>query len=298
MNQHGTPPLVTIGMPVYNEKRFIAEAIQSVLDQTCTDFELLISDDASTDGTAEICADLAARDARIRFVRQDTNLGPFLNLKFVTDQARSPFLVWLAQDDKLAPGYLEECLQQLNPSPQTVLVSSDFEIIDEAGRPICTEFLESIRAAIPWRVRRAEFFRFPVYSNIFYGFYGMMRTQACQKMFSELKKPRYMSQIELPVMARLATMGEIFSFARVLRYYRRVGTSLYHTERNSLREKSRFRQFAIQARHFAGLIADQVAVLLHSPLPGAAKCGILARLAYFYCVRCVVLVARGKPPGH
>ena len=68
-------------------------------------------------------------------------------------------------------------------------------------------------------MRRAEFFKFPVYSNIFYSFYGMIRTIACQRMFGELGKPRYMSQIELPVLARLATAGEIFSFAQDLRYY-------------------------------------------------------------------------------
>jgi glycosyltransferase involved in cell wall biosynthesis len=291
-----TGPAVTVGMPVYNEKRFIAEAIESVLAQSFTDFELLISDDASTDGTAEICACFAAQDGRVRFVRQDINLGPFLNLKYVTDQARSPLLVWLAQDDKLSPGYLEECLQQINLNPASVLVSTDFKIIDETGNPICTESLETIRAAIPWRVRRAEFFKFPVYSNIFYSFYGMMRTSVCQKMFSELKKPSYMSQIELPVLARLAAVGEISSFARDLRYYRRVGTSLYHTERKLLLAKSRFGRFTIQARHFGRLIADQISVLLCSSLPGAVKLGILSRLAYFYFVRCIVIVAKGKPP--
>ncbi len=144
-------PVVTVAMPVYNERRFLAEAIQSVLAQTFTNFELLISDDASTDGSAEIGAAFAAQDARIRFIRQRTNLGAFLNLKYVTDQARSPLLVWLAQDDKLAPRYLEECLQQMNLHPHCVLVSTDFRIIDEAGNLICTERLESIRAAVPWR---------------------------------------------------------------------------------------------------------------------------------------------------
>lgn len=285
---------MTVAIPVYNEKRFLAEAIQSVLDQTFSNFELLISDDASTDGSAEICAGLAAQDARIRFISQRTNLGAFLNLKFVTDQAQAPLLVWLAQDDKLDVRYLEECLRQMELHPDSVLVTTDFRIIDEAGNLICTERLESIRAAIAWRTRRAEFFKFPVYSNIFYAFYGMMRTTACQSMFSELKKPRYMSQIELPVLARLATAGEIFSFAPDLRFYRRVGTSLYHTELKRLRAQSRIRQIAIVALHFGRLIADQVSVLLRSSLPATVKLGILSRLAYFYLVRCVVLVAKGK----
>ncbi len=125
----------------------------------------------------------------------------------------------------------------------------------------------------------------------------MIRTIACQRMFGELKKPRYMSQIELPVLARLATAGEIFSFAQDLRYYRRVGTSLFHTELKALQAKSRFGQIAIVARHFGRLIGDQVSVLLRSSLPVAVKLGILLRLTYFYLVRCVVLVAKGKRSG-
>ena len=291
-------PLVTVGIPAYNEKRFIGRAIESVLTQTFTDFELLISDDASSDGTAEICAEYAARDRRIRFVRQSSNLGPFLNLKYVTDHADGTLLVWLAHDDALDNTYLEECVTQLTSRPHDVLVSTDFKIIDETGKLICVESLASIRADRPWKRRRPEFFRFPVYSNIFYCFYGMMRTEAGKRMFAQLKRPRYMSQIELPVLARLAAMGQISSFPSVSRYYRRVTTSLFHTEQRSISGSSRLRQIAIRARHFGGLMADQVSVLLHSTLPAGAKIGILLHLVYFYSVKCALILARGRQPAH
>lgn len=287
-------PLVTVGIPAYNEKRFIGQAIESVLAQTFTDFELLISDDASSDGTAEICAELAARDHRIRFVRQSRNLGPFLNLKYVTDHAAGALLVWLAHDDVLGSTYLEECVSQLKSRPHDVLVSTDFKIIDESGKLLCLESLASIRADIPWKRRRAEFFRFPVYSNIFYSFYGMMRTDAGKRMFAALKRPRYMSQIELPVLVRLATMGEIASFPSPSRYYRRVSTSLYHTEQRSMARDSTLRRAAIQAFHFGKLMADQASVLLHSALSARAKIGILLHLIYYYSVKCPVILARGK----
>jgi glycosyltransferase involved in cell wall biosynthesis len=288
-------PLVTVGMPVYNEHRFIAAAIESVLRQTLTDLQLLISDDASTDGTKEICARFASQDQRIRLVEQPTNLGPFLNLKYVTDEASSPLLVWLAQDDMLDERYLEQCVQRIDANSRSVLVSTDFKIIDESGRAICTETLTRIRGSIPWHTRRVEFFKFPVYSNTFYSFYGMMRTAAAQKMFSQLPKPKYMSQIELPVLARLAVLGEIESFAQDLRYYRRVGTSLYHTERKSLLAQSALRRVTVQTLRYAGLIADQVGVLFRSDVPMRPKAAILLHLVYFYCVKCVALIARGKP---
>jgi len=289
-------PLVTVGIPAYNEKRFIGQAIESVLTQTFTDFELLISDDASSDGTAEICAEFAARDRRIRLVRQSRNLGPFLNLKYVTDHATGALLVWLAHDDMLGSTYLEECVRQVKSRPHDVLVSTDFKIIDETGKLLRVESLAGIRADIPWKRRRAEFFRFPVYSNTFYSFYGMMQTDAGKQMFGQLKRPTYMSQIELPVLARLATIGEISSFPSATRYYRRVSTSLYHTEQKSIMGKSSLRRIAIQARHFGKLIADQVSVLLHSSLSPEAKIGIMLHLTYYYSVKCAVILARGRQP--
>jgi glycosyltransferase involved in cell wall biosynthesis len=288
-------PLVTVGMPVYNEERFVGQAIESVLAQTYVNVDLLISDDASTDRTAAICREFAARDTRIRFVQQTVNLGPFLNLKYVTDNAAGELLVWLAQDDAIANRYIEHCVRQIQANDRSVLVSSDFRIIDESGNPIRVEALDSIRASIPWEKRRAEFFKFPVYSNVFYCFYGLMRTNAGKAMFDHLQQPRYMSQIELPVLARLAAAGEISSFCEVLRDYRRVATSLYHTERRSLLRKPRLLQMAIQGRHFGRLIGDQVSILLHSSLSAKAKTAIVLRLIHYYCLKCPIILIKGRP---
>ena len=292
----GSGPAVTIGMPVYNGQRFIRQAIASVLAQSFADFELLVSDNASTDGTGQVCAEFAARDSRIRFVRQNQNIGAFLNFRYVTDHAAAPLLVWLAHDDVLDSGYLERCLQQMLANEHSVLVSSDFRIIDENGCTICTERLGAIRAAVPWKTRRTEFFKFPLYSNTFFCFYGMMRTAACRRLFEQLPEPKSLSQSELPFLARLAAAGEISSFSGVLRSYRRVATSVYHTEQQSLRRKSAIHRLAIQTRHVLGLIADQVSVLLGSSLPARSKAGILLRLAYYYGVECFVRLAKGRPP--
>ena len=289
-------PIVTIGMPVYNGERFVRQAIESVLAQTFVDFELLISDNASTDGTANICSELAAKDTRIRLVRQSANIGAFRNFRHVTDHAAAPLLVWLAHDDVLDSGYTERCVQQMRSNDRSVLVSSDFLIIDEGGNAIGTEYLTNIRADIPWHVRRTEFFKFPLYSNTFFCFYGMMRTDACRQLFDQLSEPKYLSQSELPFLVRLATAGEICSFPGALRSYRRVSTSVYHTEQKSLLGKPSLQRLAIQARHFFGLIADQISVLLRSSFPARTKAGILLRLVYYYGVECVVRLVKGRPP--
>jgi len=99
-------PQVSIGMPVYNGAKFIREALDSLLAQTFTDFELIISDNASTDETEAICQEYAAKDARIRYVRQAKNLGAVANFKFVLDEAVGEYFMWAAHDDKWSKAYL------------------------------------------------------------------------------------------------------------------------------------------------------------------------------------------------
>jgi glycosyltransferase involved in cell wall biosynthesis len=276
---------VTVGIPVFNGERFIRQAIESVLAQTFTDYELLISDNASEDGTAAICREFAAIDRRIKFIQQENNRGPFWNLKYVTDGANGRLLVWLAHDDALDRLFIEECVAYLDRNPRAVIVSGDFRIVDESGNQIDMEILQTIREGIPWVQRCSQFFRYPIFSNVFYAFYGMMRVDACRAALSEVKEPKYMSQIELPVLARFATMGEIASLPTVLRDYRRVSTSLYHSEMNSLSRKSRFARSIIQSGHISRLILDQVSVLLRSHFPLIRKFAVLLRVGAYYCMK-------------
>jgi glycosyltransferase involved in cell wall biosynthesis len=295
VNLEGSRPAVTVGIPVFNGARFIRQAIESVLAQTFTDYELLISDNASADGTAAICNEFAANDRRIKFVQQENNRGPFWNLKFVTDRATGGLLVWLAHDDALHRLYLEECVAYLDRNPGVVVVSSDFRIVDESGNQVDMEILRSIREDIPWKRRCSQFFHYPIFSNVFYAFYGVMRADACRTALSRVKEPEYMSQIELPVLSRLATMGEIASLPTVLRDYRRVSTSLYHSEMKSLSRKSIYARSIIQAGHISRLIVDQLGVLLRSPFSPIRKLGVLLRVGAYYCVKLVqISFGRGR----
>ena len=86
-------------MPVYNGEPFIREALDSLLAQTFTDFELIISDNASTDATKAICLEYAARDARVHYVRQPENRGALANFQFALDEAAGEYFMWAAADD-------------------------------------------------------------------------------------------------------------------------------------------------------------------------------------------------------
>lgn len=103
----GCAPAVSIGMPVFNGERSLRAALDSLLEQSFTDFEVIISDNASTDQTESICRDYAARDNRIRYVRQPTNIGVAANFKFVLDEAQGEYFMWAACDDTRSPDFVE-----------------------------------------------------------------------------------------------------------------------------------------------------------------------------------------------
>lgn len=110
-------PTVSIGLPVYNGARTLDAVIQSLLDQTFTDFELIISDNASTDATAAICVKHAAVDPRIRYIRQEQNLGAEQNFRIVARQARGSYFMWAAADDLRSSDFLAVNVAFLDARP-------------------------------------------------------------------------------------------------------------------------------------------------------------------------------------
>ena len=113
-NRTNKTPQVSIGMPVYNGEQFIREALDSLLAQTFTDFELIISDNASTDGTEAICREYATRDARIRYVRWAENRGGIANFMHVLDKAVGEYFMWAAHDDRWDPNWVSSILLNIS----------------------------------------------------------------------------------------------------------------------------------------------------------------------------------------
>jgi glycosyltransferase involved in cell wall biosynthesis len=124
---------VSIGVPVYNGENYLAEAIDSVLAQTYTDFELIICDNASTDRTEEICRRYADADSRIRYYRNPRNLGASANFGLTFELATGEYFRWLAHDDVLMPEYLERCVAALDREPGAILAQPLVGIIDAKG---------------------------------------------------------------------------------------------------------------------------------------------------------------------
>jgi glycosyltransferase involved in cell wall biosynthesis len=126
-------PLVSIGLPVRNGERTIGRAVRSVLEQDHPHLELVISDNASNDGTEEICRELARSDARVRYVRQPQNIGLIPNFYAVLHEARGAYFKWIGHDDWLAPTYVRRCVEVLDGDPALILVTTRQGHISASG---------------------------------------------------------------------------------------------------------------------------------------------------------------------
>lgn len=128
---------VTIALPVYNGENFIERALEAILGQTYEEFELLISDNGSTDRTREICTRYAAQDSRIRYLRAEVNRGAGWNYENARAHARgTDYFKWAAHDDVIAPTFLERCVAALDADPEAVLAFSGVAAIDANGELI------------------------------------------------------------------------------------------------------------------------------------------------------------------
>jgi glycosyltransferase involved in cell wall biosynthesis len=115
-------PLVTIGIPTYNRARLLNRAIESAMAQDYDNLEVVVSDNVSTDGTVEVCREWGARDPRLRYVRQEYNIGATKNFEAVLGLARGEYFMWLGDDDWIDADYVRVCLHALLDDPELALV--------------------------------------------------------------------------------------------------------------------------------------------------------------------------------
>jgi len=122
--------MVSIGMPVYNGERYIRAALESLLKQTHNNFELIVSDNSSTDNTQAIINEYIKQDKRIRYSRSNVNYGAIWNLNRVFDMAKHQYFMWASHDDYWYPNYIELCLEKFNCSNNIVMSSAESAIVN------------------------------------------------------------------------------------------------------------------------------------------------------------------------
>lgn len=215
-------PLVTIGIPVYNGELHIRQTMDALLTQDYEKFELIISDNASTDRTQEICMEHAQRDNRVRYYRNKTNMGPVWNFDRVFELASGEYFMWAAVDDYWEPHYLRSCLEAFGTSEAIVLAGALCEGVD-------SETEESIRTFPGLSTvdlnPRARFMRVgSVYSGNKHPegmFYGVYKSDALREVMPLRREP---TAAQLLV-AELSLKGEFVTVPEKLMVKRIRGVS-------------------------------------------------------------------------
>lgn len=203
-------PRVSIGLPVYNGENFLRPALDSILEQDYSDFELIISDNASQDATEKICREYAAKDPRIRYYRNERNIGASGNFNCLVDMARGEFFKWATHDDVHLPGFLRRSMEVMNLAPSTVvLVTPRAEVIDEHGNPLDMP-VESLDVRHPRPCQRVEH----VIRTVRWAtaLFGLIRTDVLRK--TRLVQPYFAADHVLLV--EIALMGQIWEFPETL----------------------------------------------------------------------------------
>jgi glycosyltransferase involved in cell wall biosynthesis len=209
-------------MPIYNGEPTVREAIESVLAQTFTNWELIVSDNASTDRSAEICREYAERDSRIRFVQNETNIGASNNYNVTFNLARGRYFNWFPCDDVMLPGFLEKCVEALDANPDYVMAYTRGMRIDKDGEPYYD--YAKILEPTPWPTKAKDRYRRLIRQLLSTGssvaiplyVFGVMRREVLAK--THLVR-HYLGQDD-NLVAEIVLAGQVYEVPESLKYIR------------------------------------------------------------------------------
>ena len=236
MNQ----PLVTIGVPAYNEGPYIREALESLLKQGYANLEIIVADNGSTDNTGAICDEVAARDARVVRVRQPRNIGQNANFNHLPRIANGTYFAWASAHDFMDADFVEKCVAALEADPAAVLACPRTVYLDERGNPT------GVKKRTPFDIRgmapdvRFRTTMWRVDCNIVYGMYRL----------GPMRETNFFQLVPAPdrvFLAELAIKGT-FVPADTAKYYRPNRGTVPQTE---LQKRHRLMRYIWPERTFA-----------------------------------------------
>ncbi len=146
-------PLLSIGLPVYNSSEYIHKVLNSLINQSLRDFELIISDDASKDDTTSICKSYLTKDERIRLITQESNIGMVNNQNFVLNQAKGKYFMWAAHDDYYHEDFIQTLISALEENDKLVTAFCPFSVFANTPKDIISTYnLNYEGKSVFWRV--------------------------------------------------------------------------------------------------------------------------------------------------
>jgi glycosyltransferase involved in cell wall biosynthesis len=208
-------PRVSIGMPVFNGEKYVEEALDSILKQTFSNFELIISDNASTDRTQTICLSYASKDPRVQYYRNETNIGAPENFNRVFNLSSGDYFRWATYDDLIAPEFLEKCVSVLDKDPSIVGCICKTGRIDQNGNLVGyynEKFLKKMASSKPHE-------RFRDLLNMYYTttpLYAVYRT----RFFAQSQLHGSYIGADRNLVAELSLLGRIYEIPQCLFFWR------------------------------------------------------------------------------
>jgi len=174
-------PAITIGLPVFNDCKFISTTLESLLAQSFRNFRLLVSDNASSDGTSEICQKFARRDSRICYIRHKENIGSHENFRGVLAGCKTDFFMWMGSHDLISTNYIESCLETLLTNKRIVLCYGNIKFIGREGQCVGVDSVVIDTRSIPFWV---GYIRFLWEEEACFKMHGVARTWAAKAALS------------------------------------------------------------------------------------------------------------------
>lgn len=205
-------PLVSIGVPVFNGEKGIARALDSLLGQDYLNLEIIISDNCSTDATAEICREYVRKDPRVKYSRSEKNMGILFNFNRVFELSKGKYFMWAAHDDKREPSFVSACVKKLEQSPNAALCQVyTASFIEGRQKLLRVATLDSFESVIGLVERYRETLkRLPAIA-----IYGLYRSSAMRKTHMFRKS----MSTELAFIQEISIYGEFIQIPEVLFTY-------------------------------------------------------------------------------
>lgn len=233
-SQRPDHPRVSIGLPVYNGEAYLAAAIDSVVNQSFRDWELIICDNASTDGTRRICREYSDRDPRIQYHRNDTNLGAAANYNLAFQRSRGEYFKWASHDDFFSEHFIARCVAEMDRDPGISLSFSRFDYVDESGSKIraSADNLSVPGETVESRIRRLTALQIES-TDVYWAIFGLIRSVALRR--TDLIAPYIASDQTL--LFHLALMGKFHQVPETL-FFRREHAEESMSANQSYRDRA------------------------------------------------------------
>ncbi|NHI92304.1 MAG: glycosyltransferase [Candidatus Lokiarchaeota archaeon] len=264
--------ILTIGLPVYNGEDYLASALDSLLNQTFKNFKLIISDNASTDNTENICRNYSRKDSRIYYIRNKFNIGPANNFQKVLDMSDTQYFMWAAHDDLREPTFIEDLIGVLEKNHNIILASSNFDFIDNKGHQIIPNNL--------------HFFCFNMHNDIFkvlknsihnnkaMMIYGIYRTSVLKQMGGIPYKSQDGSGDDTLFLLKLSFFGEFRFYPKVLIHKRTRSYTKQKSFKNKIISTFKSTQYVLYKKTIYRIL--QRRIILNE------KIGILKKILLIY----------------